>query len=203
MPRLDQGGEDALRTWIDAAENPRLIVIDTIAYVERPRAGREDAYTAKHAALKGLQRIANESGVAIVAVTHVTKSEYSSGDPFERITGSLAGVGTADTGVVLNRDASGTCTLYARGREIEEVDDGVEFSDEQYRWRVLSDATTVRLSAERKAILDALGSDPIGPKDIADVAQVPEPSVRQILRKMVKAGHVEKVGRGLYRRAST
>jgi hypothetical protein len=154
MARLDQGGEDQIREWIEQADNPRLVVVDTLAKVERPRGKGEDAYASKHAALKGLHRIACDPGVTIVGVTHVTKSEYASGDPFERITGSLAGIGVADAGGVLDRDASGNCTLYVRGRDVEEVESAVQFSKASCTWSVLGDASTVHISVERQAILN-------------------------------------------------
>jgi len=198
MARLDQGGEDQIREWIEQADNPRLVVVDTLAKVERPRGKSEDAYASKHAALKGLHRIASDTGVAIVAVTHVTKSEYASGDPFERITGSLGGIGTADTGGVLDRDASGNCTLYVRGRDIEEVESAVQFSKASCLWSVLGDASTVHVSVEREAILSALQGAALGPKEVADAAGLKHGSVKHTLRKMVEAGQVEKTTRGKY-----
>jgi hypothetical protein len=199
MARLDQGGEDQIREWIDKADNPRLVVVDTLAKVERPRGKGEDAYASKHAALKGLHRIASDTGVAIVAVTHVTKSEYASGDPFERITGSLGGIGTADTGGVLDRDASGKCTFYVRGRDIEEVESAVQFSKASCLWSVLGDASQVVQGEERQAIIDALQDGESGPRKIAQDAGLKEASVRHLLRKMVEGGQVEKAGYGKYR----
>jgi len=74
----------------------------------------------------------------------------------------------------------------SKGRDIEEIENG--------------DATEVRRTDERKAILDALreSCDPLSPTAITTLTGMKGPNVRKLLEKMVKAGEIFKAGRGKY-----
>ena len=87
-PRANQGGVDAIRDWIIAAENPQLIIIDVLAMFRPASGGRDNMYEADYNAIKGLQALASEYRVAIVVVTHTRKSG-SDVDPFEKVSGTL------------------------------------------------------------------------------------------------------------------
>ncbi|VAW04058.1 hypothetical protein MNBD_ALPHA04-2017 [hydrothermal vent metagenome] len=89
-------------------------------------------------------------------------------------------------------------TLYGRGREIEEIEMAVEFDNES--WRVLGEASEVRRSQEREAILTVLSNaaEPMGPKEIANALGVEVNNVKQLLFKMASAGEVQKQARGRY-----
>lgn len=65
---------------------------------------------------------------------------------------------------------------------------------------MLSDAATGRRSDERTLVLDALKdeTEPLAPREIADVTDRPHTAVRYLLGKMAKVGEVQKVGRGKY-----
>jgi hypothetical protein len=64
----------------------------------------------------------------------------------------------------------------------------------------LGDATEVRRTDERKAILDALrkSCDPLPPTAITTLTGTKGPNVRKLLEKMVKAGEIFKAGRGTH-----
>ncbi|MFO0372710.1 MAG: hypothetical protein ACK5Z7_09550 [Brevundimonas sp.] len=81
-----------------------------------------------------------------------------------------------------------------------EFDTAMEFDRDTCRWSVLGDAKEVRVSDERKAILEALAgeTEPVGPNVIADVSGLASANVRFLLGRMGKAGQVQKVGRGKY-----
>ena len=197
-PRADAGGTDHIKEWIQTAEKPRLIVVDVLAMFRPPRARDATLYDDDYAAVKQLQRIASETGVAIVIVHHLRKSAAEN-DPFEKVSGTLGLSGAADTVLVLDRDGNGA-TLYGRGRDIEEVETAVEFNRQTCRWRILGEAAEVHRSDERSQILKALqeAGDWMSPTDIADAAQMPTQNVRQLLVSMTKAGTVRKLKRGRY-----
>ncbi|MGB9389007.1 MAG: AAA family ATPase [Xanthobacteraceae bacterium] len=197
-PRAEAGGLDEIRNWIMSVEAPRLVVVDVLAGFRSPRRKDQQPYEADYAAIQGLQAIASQTGVAIVIVHHLRKTA-SEVDPFEKVSGTLGLSGAADTVLILDRDGQGT-TLYARGRDIEEIETAVQFSKETCRWRVLGEAADVRRTYERSAILSFLiGQD--GPVSIADIVAgtgMDRNNVDQLLFKMVKAGEVLKSGRGHY-----
>ena len=191
-PRLDGGLIDELRNWIET-HDAKLVIIDTFAGV-RPR-GRGEGYDADYAALSPLQEMAGETGIAILVIHHLRKMQGD--DPFDTISGTTGLTGAVDAAFVLQRGQQGV-TLYGRGREIEEMEKALEFDGGS--WTVLGDASDVRRSEERGAILAVLSnaSAPIGPKDIADALGKPENNIKQLLFKMLKDGEVKKRGRGQY-----
>jgi len=192
VKRLDDGLIDDLRDWIET-HHPNLVIIDTFAGV-RPQ-GRRDGYDADYSALSPLQEMAGELGVAILVIHHLRKMPGD--DPFDMISGTTGLTGAVDTPFVLHRGKQGV-TLYGRGREIEEMEQAVEFVGGA--WKVLGDAVEVRRSEERNAILEVLvGADePMGPKEIADALGWKTDNVKQLVFKMHKDGEINKRGRGRY-----
>ena len=197
-PRADAGGVDDIREWIEAADNPRLVVIDVLAQFRSTRGDRDTQYEGDYAAVKQLQALASVHGLAIIIVHHTRKGSWD-GDPFEKVSGTLGLTGAADTTLVLDRDSTGA-TIYGRGRDIEEIEKAVQFNPQTCRWTVLGEATEVRRTDERAAILaELIGADePLRPNDIAAATGLKNGNVRRLLGKMVKAGEVMKATYGRY-----
>jgi hypothetical protein len=193
-------GAAAIRRWIKATPGARLVIVDVLAMFKgaTPAKGRETLYEADYMALKGLQSLAMETGVAIVVVHHTRKSGAED-DPFEKVSGTLGLSGAADTTIILDRDGQG-CTLYGRGRDVEEFETAVQFDRLSCRWRALGDAGEVRRSDERTTILTVLtdATEPMNPREIAAEADMSRNNVDRLLGKMAKAGEVVKIGRGCY-----
>ena len=197
MRVLDAGGLDDLREWIGQADNPRLIVIDVLNKVRAAPMKGEAPYAYDYRSVEGLKDLADEFNIAIVVVHHTRKAEAS--DKLEKVSGTNGLPGAADTTIILDRDGEGV-TLSGRGRDIAEFETALEFDKDTCRWRVLGDAAEVRRSDERKTILEALAEEgePVGPNVIADVSGMKRDNVRALLGRMVKAGEVQKIGRGKY-----
>ncbi|MDF1735108.1 MAG: AAA family ATPase [Minwuia sp.] len=191
-PRLDEGLIGLLREWIKA-KDAKLVIIDTFAGV-RPQ-GRREGYDADYAALSPLQEMAGELEIAILVIHHLRKMQGD--EPFDMISGTTGLTGAVDAAFVLQRGKQGV-TLYGRGREIEEMEQAVEFV--AGRWKVLGNAADVRRSEERRAILSIMESadEPLGPKKIADTLGKPQNNVKQLLLKMQRAGEINKQARGRY-----
>jgi hypothetical protein len=201
MPRLKDGGLDMVRRWIEGAENPRLVIIDTLQKVRDPKGSQENGYEADYGAVSELKALADKYGVAIVLVHHQRKME--AGDPLDTVSGTTGLTGAVDTVLVLN-DAGQGMTLYGRGRDIEEIEKAVTFDKELCLWRVEGEARDVRRSDERSAIIAVLNdaAEPLSPREIADLAELPYGSIRMMLTRMVKAGEITRKGRGCYVSAS-
>ena len=197
-PRCDDGGLERVRAWLKQANSPRLVVVDVLAQFRSARSEKESIYESDYRAIKGLQELAGEFGVAIVVVHH-TRKGASDGDPFEQISGTLGLSGAADAAIVLDRNADG-CTLYARGRDIEEYEKAITFDKETCRWIVQGDADEVHRSDERGRILAVLddADEPLTPNEIAILADMKRNNVDRLLGKMGKKGEVFRTGRGKY-----
>jgi hypothetical protein len=198
-PRANVGGIEAIRAWLAEHTDARLVIVDVLAMF-KAISGKTDQtqYEADYLAVKALQEVASDTGVAIVIVHHTRKGAGDL-DPFEAISGTLGLSGAADTGLVLRRDGSGV-TLYGRGRDIEEIETAVTFDRVTCRWTALGAASEVRRTDERTIILDALfaSPDPMSPTELADVTSMSNQNVRQMLHRMVKDGDVLKLSRGSY-----
>jgi hypothetical protein len=195
-PRANEGGVAAIREWIDRHPDARLVIVDVLAMFKATAKERDQTlYEADYLAIKELQVLAMETGVAIVVVHHTRKSGAEA-DPFEKVSGTLGLSGAADTTIILDRDQNG-CTLYGRGRDIEEIETAVEFDRQSCRWRALGNAADVRRTDQRSVILSVLADnrEPMSPAEIADALDLPRNNVKQLLFKMAKAGEVLKAGR--------
>jgi AAA domain len=197
-PRANDGGLDQIRNWITSADKARLVVIDVLAAMRSPRTDKQSPYEADYGSIQALQKIASDTGVAVVIVHHLRKGG-SDGDPVEKVSGTLGLSGAADTFLILDRDGSGA-TLYGRGRDLEEVDAAVEFDRMTCRWRMLGQSGEVRRTGERGSILGALkeAREPMTPNEISAATLMPNLNVRQLLFKMVKANEVIKTARARY-----
>jgi hypothetical protein len=180
------------------ANSPRLLVVDVLAMYRQASGRSDNQYEADYNAIKGLQALALEHGVAIVVVHH-TRKAGSDVDPFEKVSGTLGLSGAADTTIILDTDGSGA-TIYARGRDIEQIESAVEFDKQSCRWRVQGAASEVRRSDERSQILAMLEEAPdlMSPSDLAALTGKKNGAVRKLLHLMMKSGEVRKTKRGKY-----
>jgi RecA-family ATPase len=192
MPRLTEGGLTTIKTWIEAAEHPRLVIIDTLAMVRTPKKRDESNYDADYAAVKDLRDVAHKLGVAIVLVHHLRKQDAD--DAFDTVSGTLGLTGAPDTILVLKRDTSGNVALHGRGRDIAEIEKAISFNKEACTWTIMGEAYEVRLSNERRTILKALveAGEPLGPATIAGATGMKPTNVRKLLLKLVRDGDVKK-----------
>jgi len=194
--RIDQGGIDDIKEWLDDAANPRLVILDTLAGVKPKKTA--EGYTQDYESLEAAHHLANERGIAILVLHHVRKMEAD--DPIDTVSGTLGLAGCADTVLVLNRSSRGT-TLYVRGRDIEEAEHAVSFDKHACKWTILGEAADVQRSDQRGRILEALqgATETLSPQDIANATGMLRNNVDQLLFSMSKDGEVLKVARGRYR----
>ncbi|MCK1335738.1 AAA family ATPase [Bradyrhizobium sp. 38] len=194
-PKIGEGLVEFLDAWRTRVDDPRLIVVDTLAMVRPPKGRNQDSYAADYAALSPLQQYASAHRLAVVVVTHVRKMEAS--DPLEMISGTNGLTGAADSIMVLDRAADGP-KLYGRGRDVEEVEKALKFDGG--KWSVLGNVDDVKRSGERRKIMDAMGShgSKLSPKEIAEAAGMKVNNVSRLLAKMAAAGEVVKDGYGTY-----
>lgn len=200
LPRLgaSPGCEDHLREWLVANPGARLVVIDTLNYIRPERVRDEDPYSYDYRSATTLQRLALEFQVAIIIIHHTRKT--AADDYLESISGTNGLTGGSDAVVVLEKGSEGGYVLKGRGRDIEEFETTVQFDRNDCRWHVVGDAAETRLSDTRTAILKVLGEATwfMSVADIATQINRPRNTVDQQLFQMVKAGSVERHGRGKY-----
>lgn len=197
MDKLDASGLDQMRGWIAANPSAKLIIIDTFARVRSGPQGKESDYAADYREVGALKTLADETGIAIILITHTRKAEAD--DAFDTVSGTLGITGAADTTMILSRDGKGG-NLRAIGRDVAEIEMAVEFDRVFFCWRELGEASTIRRSDERGALLAALEEtgEPMTLRDLAAATGQKYPNVRRLVGKMVKDGEIKKARRGSY-----
>lgn len=122
FPPLDDEGLWCLKKDIEDAR-PDVLVIDTWQKVRRAPGGDGDAYQKEYAELSTLQSLATAGNLLIVLVHHFKK--YKRGDiedGLDKLNGSAALAGTADTIMLFERPARGeSATLAFSGRDTRDA----------------------------------------------------------------------------------
>ena len=198
-PRLDEGALEALQTWVSAAANPRLIVVDVLAAVRAPGNNKKSPYADDYGCLEGLQKFASKHRLAVVVVHHCRKAAADE-DAFDEISCTTGLTGAADSALVLKRGEGRTDFLYGRGRDLLEFEKAITFDKTRGLWTVVGDAEEFRGGAVESRIRDIIdeSDQPLRVTDIATAAGEDYELVKQRLYRMAAAGAIRKVDRGRY-----
>jgi hypothetical protein len=199
--RLDQGGLADLREWCGSVKKPTLIMIDTLKRVRAPKRNGQSDYDADYEACQGLLDLSHDfPGLLIIVAHHDRKMDAE--DVFDTASGTLGMTGGVDTIVMLKRNAHGV-TLHVRGRDLDDdVEKAVKFDRETCRWVILGEASEVHRSEGRTRVLDVLAAsaEELSVREIMAEADLgTQDAAWQLLHRMVKAGEIERRGRGKYR----
>ena len=81
-PRLDAGGAEAIREWVDATDDARMVIVDVFTKIRPERSSSDTGYESDYRALAPLKQLADETGVAVVVVHHTRK--MAAEDPTHR-----------------------------------------------------------------------------------------------------------------------
>jgi hypothetical protein len=192
-PRIGDGLEEELTSWIDRHQDARLIIIDILEKV-RPQPSRNgNIYSDGYGATAPLTRIAQERNIALMVVHHSNKTRPE--DIRDSVSGPASLLGGADTFWGLRRGV-GTidATLSITGRDVPEQELALQF--QAGFWTVLGGAEEYRLSQGRKEVLEYLThvEEPQTPKQIALALAKPEPSMRVRLQRMADQKQVLNYG---------
>lgn len=198
--RASDGGLDDIRAWCDSVQLPALILIDTLEKFRPLSKQGTPSYTSDYEAIAGLQEITKERpGLTIILAHHVRKLDAE--DPFDTVSGTLGLTGAADTILIMRRN-SGSVLLHVRGRDVEESETRLQFNKASCRWTILGpEAHDATITAERRQIVDALTREKDGmsvSEIMAVIGRKDRNGVNQLLFKMVQAGEIRRVRRGLY-----
>ena len=194
--RLDNGGLEAIEAWCESVPKARCVIVDVFGRVRADRRRDESPYDYDYRSLIPLKALADRLGIGIVVVHHTSKRQDCD-DPIDAVSSTTGFTGAADTILILAKGPQGP-TLYGKGRDIEEIETALKFN--HGTWTALGDATEVRRTDERKAILDVLleAGESMSPTAISEETDMRYPAVKMLLGRMVKSGEVVKAKRGQY-----
>jgi len=196
-PRIGEGFEAALTTWLDEHADARLVVVDILEKVRPTRSRNGSVYADDYAALAPLQRLAHGRNIAILIVHHANKTKPD--DFRDTASGSMGLIGACDTFWSLQRLAGqADAALHIIGRDVNAQELALEFKDGF--WTVLGDADAYRRSQASQAVLQALheAGKPLTPKQLTGMLHVPEGTLRSRLSRMAERGELLNIGENRY-----
>ena len=128
---IGQGLERQIEAQLAEHPHIRLVVLDTLQKV-RCVSGSGMSYSSDYEDAGALKALADRNGICLLVIHHLRK--MADDDPFNRLSGTNGLAGAADGTLILmrNKRQDGTATLYATGRDIEDVKEELEFAD--CRW---------------------------------------------------------------------
>ena len=166
-----------------------VVFIDTLQRIRPPSKPGAGMYESDSNFLSEIQTLALEFDAMVMCLHHVRKA--TSKDPFEMVSGSNGLMGVADCTIVIDSPRGSTeRTMHIIGRDVDEMSLAMTFDNG--RWDMLGDASQVRIGKERQQILDTLkaASEPMTPKQVADILGKSRSNVNKLLLKLQTEGHV-------------
>lgn len=106
----------------------KLVIIDTLQKV-REATGANPSYSIDYRDASALKAVADRNDICLLVVHHLRKLEDK--DPFKQLSGTNGLSGAADGTIIFDRQKrqDGTATLSATGRDIEDMELTLDFSD--------------------------------------------------------------------------
>ena len=187
---LNTGGGKRLLKFIEKKKY-RLVIVDTFS---RSIQGDQLDPAEMTKAVGPLQQYALSRGVALVIIDHMPKNSPSQ-NPIDHVYGSVAKAGVTDSlwGLYKEQGKAGA-KLAITGRDVPETELKLIFDTRLFYWHSEGNALDVEMTAQRKAILEALrdlGRSQL--KAIADGAGQRQNHCHTRLQDLVNAGLVRRI----------
>lgn len=202
-PQGEEGVRE-LENWFQSYPTTIYTIIDVLGDFRRPIDKHEMGYQYDRDTVQPLNELAERYHAAIHLVHHFNKAKNIAGDIMDSISGTTGLPSAVNTMWGLSKDVNDSriTILSLRGRDLENDDPIALRWDDYLNMHVIEGpAREVSISTERKAILKVLSDDrPKTPKELATELQRPVETVKQLLRKLVNDGMVDKPSYGTYAR---
>ena len=113
----------------------RLVVIDTLNYVQHRQSKGESAYQCDSRTGRDIKEFADENGIAIVAVTHTTKMIHAE-DELSNVSGTNGVTAPADAIVVLKKEkrTDTNAQMFIVGRKVRMSTHDINFNAQTCMW---------------------------------------------------------------------
>jgi hypothetical protein len=194
LKKVNEGGISQLEQWCKQANNPCLIIVDTMKCL-KPSA-KQIGYDSDYDATQPYRELVDKYGVAILLVHHARKAEATS-DPFDAISGSVGLSGSVDSLMLLNRARhENAARLHVTGRLMKEQDIALSFNDGV--WEYLGDGQLADANALERKIVEAIKEGLDSPNIIAKELDAKLMTVRKQLRRMLEKGLLKQTDYGKY-----
>lgn len=132
---LSEGFLFQLDAFIEKFPDTKLVVIDTLNYIQHHPGKGESAYNCDYRTGKDLKAFAEQKEIAIVVVTHTTKMIHAE-DEMMNVSGTNGVTGAADAVVVLSKERRTDldAKMFITGRKVRQSMHEIKFNDKDCRW---------------------------------------------------------------------
>jgi len=119
----------------------KLVVIDTLSYVQHRQSKGESAYQCDSRTGRDIKEYAEENGIAIVVVTHTTKMIHAE-DELSNVSGTNGVTAPADAIVVLKKEkrTDTNATMFVIGRKVRMSTHNINFNAKSCMWEYNGEA---------------------------------------------------------------
>jgi hypothetical protein len=151
-------GIAAIREFLIAHPETRIVVIDTIAAFRNADPGRKNQYTWDYEVGALFKSLSQEFQCAFVLVSHNRKAGNGDTHVNQEVSGTTGLTGGVDGVFVLKRSSGNvTAVLHTDGRDIEEqLELALQLHDG--KWQFVGNASDVNRSQQRNSVLEAIVS---------------------------------------------
>ena len=132
---LNEGFTLQLDGILTKLPNTKLVVIDTLNFIQYHPAKGESAYNCDYRTGRDLKAYAEKHGIAIVVVTHTTKMLHAE-DEMMNVSGTNGVTGAADAVVVLSKEKRTDldAKMFITGRKVRQSMHEIKFDDQACKW---------------------------------------------------------------------
>ena len=132
---LNEGFTLQLDGILEKLPNTKLVVIDTLNFIQYHPAKGESAYNCDYRTGRDLKAYAEKHGIAIVVVTHTTKMLHAE-DEMMNVSGTNGVTGAADAVVVLSKEKRTDldAKMFITGRKVRQSMHEIKFNDQACIW---------------------------------------------------------------------
>lgn len=201
FPRLDEEGLEYLTRMIEKIK-PVLCVFDTWVKVKPVGKSKRDenVYESDSRFSSEIKKVADRYGTAILLLTHFHKGGGQRKDWLEAITGSLGLVGVADQLLAIERERNAMTGILKRaGRKLVDSEEiGMNWINPG--WEFCGNAQEMLQSTQRQEILSVVkeAGEPVSARYAAEMLGKNQNTVKNLMRKMVRAGTLNVTSQGRY-----
>lgn len=204
------GGIYQLEKYLETNPQTKVVIIDILEAVRPAKKGGSDAYSNDYAFLNPLRQLAYDKGLLIILSTHTNKGSWE--NPYDALQSSTGVQGASTLNMVLGKK-EGRYYLQFRGNEVpeqrlhlsfeaglfQEVPDSAEGKD-GFSWDDEKEPALGEFAAQVLAALERVGEPVSVPYLLGELNLLPVDRTRlaNALHRLVKAGKVERMGRGYY-----
>ena len=197
LGRLTESGIPELGSLLDR-EPADFVIIDTLAAATRSAGTeRQDVFKSEYDELARVRDLAHARNITVLVLHHTNKAIAD--NAFDAISGTRARGAATDGNLVVSRKR-GVVTLHGVGRRLGEIEIAIKlWRNGVPGWSLLGDASDVRRSAERDAVLSLLASGPpMTSSGAAKALGKNRSTARWLLCEMAKDGEIERDAEGRY-----